>query len=243
MNKFYIFSVIFHLFIGAIFLKSPIKEIPLVLKNRQIVKVSFNKNSTGSKNSNNSGAIQTTQESVETIPEPKIAKEIVTDTIEKSEKKIEIKKNIEKKITKNKKTVEPAKYKPIEKKTSEKNNSTESSIKDSLAGDNRFSLDSDGFYTASSSDGIEFEFLNVVNPSYPQLAKRMKYTKQVIIRTKFLVDIDGNIKNIEILDGLDKFGFREESMRALKQWKFKPITYQGKKIKVYFYKDFKFNVN
>ena len=52
--------------------------------------------------------------------------------------------------------------------------------------------------------------------------------------------VKGNIKNIKFISGETRYGFKEEVFKALEQWKFKPIEYKGKKIKVSFEKTFIF---
>ena len=47
-------------------------------------------------------------------------------------------------------------------------------------------------------------------------------------------------EKIEVLKSNKKFGFDKEVIQALNKWKFEPIVYRGKKIKVYFNKEFVF---
>lgn len=103
-----------------------------------------------------------------------------------------------------------------------------------------FTVDSNGTYTAVSAKGIHFEILHQIDPNYPRQAEMIRYKKEVTIKVRFLVNIDGNIENIEIIKSHKKFGFDKEVIKALKRWKFKPILHNEKQIKVYFNKEFVF---
>ena len=74
------------------------------------------------------------------------------------------------------------------------------------------------------------------------MAKKANFTKEVVIKTKFLVGLNGRVEEVIFLDNFTSYGFRKEVEKALKQWEFAPIIYQGHNIKMYFYKDFRFNV-
>ncbi|MGL4365063.1 energy transducer TonB [Cetobacterium sp.] len=108
---------------------------------------------------------------------------------------------------------------------------------------NKFLQGEDGVFTAISSEGIEYEILKEIDPQYPVRAKKSGYKGMGSVKVKFLVDIDGSVKNIQFLSGEQRFGFKEEVEKALKEWKFKPIQYKNKNIKVYFEKEFKFKKN
>lgn len=67
-----------------------------------------------------------------------------------------------------------------------------------------------------------------------------RYNKTVIVEAKFLVGTDGSVEDIKIIKSHEKFGFDKEVISALKKWKFKPVVYKGRNIKVYFNKEFIF---
>ncbi len=109
-----------------------------------------------------------------------------------------------------------------------------------LAENGNFTLNSDGTYTAVSSKGINFEIIHQIDPSYPRQAEIARYNQIVKVEVKFLVNLEGYVEDIKILKSHNKFGFDKEVISALKKWKFKPIKYNGKGIKVYFNKEFVF---
>ena len=148
----------------------------------------------------------------------------------KEKKKV---KETKKEIKQEKKTLN--KENKNQKESSEKQNSENIFTKSG-----NFTVNSDGSYTAISSKGIDFEIINEVTPDYPRQAEIAGFKQIVIIEAKFLVDLNGNVENIQIIKSYGKFGFDKEVIKALKKWRFKPITYQGKKIKVYFNKEFVF---
>ncbi|MGL5578707.1 MAG: energy transducer TonB [Fusobacteriaceae bacterium] len=107
-----------------------------------------------------------------------------------------------------------------------------------------FISDSSGGRIASSQnmEGLSYTIIRAPNPSYPVQAKRVKISENVVIKTRFIIGLDGRVEKIEILEGTENFGFRNEVKKALRQWQFSPVEYKGKKIKIYFYKDFIFNL-
>lgn len=90
--------------------------------------------------------------------------------------------------------------------------------------------------------GFGYTILREVDPKYPQMAKRIGFKDEVVVRTKFLVGTKGKVEKVIFLDNFEKYGFHAEVEKALYKWEFAPIIYHGKAIKMYFYKDFRFNV-
>lgn len=107
-----------------------------------------------------------------------------------------------------------------------------------------FIKDGKGTYIGDEklNQGIGYKLKKDIYPDYPEMAKKMGFKKEVLIQTKFLVGLDGKIEEIIFIDNFTKYGFQKEVERALKQWEFEPIFFNGKNIKMYFYKDFRFNV-
>ena len=143
-----------------------------------------------------------------------------------------------KKQEKKKKILKP-KEKRKEIKKPIKNN-LEKPKNDSLSKNGNFTTNSDGSYTALSSKGIDFEILHQIDPDYPKQAERIKYSKDVVVTARFLVDLNGFVEKVEITKSHKKFGFDKEVIDSLKKWRFKPIIYNKNIIKVYFTKEFIF---
>lgn len=157
----------------------------------------------------------------------------------KEEPKKEIKEEIKSKISKEESKKEIKKEKTLKNKPQKKRKASEEKIPREEKRDN-FIENSDGTYTAISSSGIDFKIIKQVDPNYPKQAEKLRYDKTVVIEVKFLVGLNGEIEKIEVLKSNKKFGFDKEVIQALNKWKFEPIVYRGKKIKVYFNKEFVF---
>lgn len=190
---------------------------------------------------NISGAKIIKQEKIEEIKEEKtepVKNEEIKSVPEFESKMTRDKKDIkgeEKKPEKNKKTENKKPQKKSETVKKENKNSGENTIKET-----NFIENSDGTYTAVSSKGIDFKILKEISPNYPRQAEMARYNKTVIVEAKFLVGTDGSVEDIKIIKSHEKFGFDKEVISALKKWKFKPVVYKGRNIKVYFNKEFIF---
>lgn len=103
-----------------------------------------------------------------------------------------------------------------------------------------FVANSDGSYTSYSSKGIQFKILRQIDPDYPRQAEIIRYSKDVVVTVRFLVNTKGMIQDIKIIKSHEKFGFDRAVIESLKKWRFKPITFNGKKMNVYFNKEFVF---
>lgn len=190
---------------------------------------------------NISGAEIIKQEKIGEIKEEKtepVKNEEIKSVPEFESKMTRDKKDIkeeEKKPEKNKKTENKKPQKKSETVKKENKNSGENTIKET-----NFIENSDGTYTAVSSKGIDFKILKEISPNYPRQAEMARYNKTVIVEAKFLVGTDGSVEDIKIIKSHEKFGFDKEVISALKKWKFKPVVYKGRNIKVYFNKEFIF---
>ncbi|MGL5655568.1 MAG: energy transducer TonB [Fusobacteriaceae bacterium] len=89
--------------------------------------------------------------------------------------------------------------------------------------------------------GLNFQFLANPEPEYPLVAKRLGYSKDVSVKVRFLVGYNGEIEEAKFYGKEDDLGFQEEVKSTLKKWKLTPITLHGVPVKLYFYKEFKFN--
>lgn len=106
-----------------------------------------------------------------------------------------------------------------------------------------FSQDANGIYTALHADGIQYTILNQIEPVYPEEARSISYSRTVVVNTQFVVGLEGQVESIQILNSPPNLGFKEATSRALKQWKFAPIYFQGVNIKCTFVKNFYFQPN
>ena len=149
----------------------------------------------------------------------------------------------ESRMTKEKKNIKDEKKTEKNKNSQKKSETVKKENKNS--GENikkevNFIENSDGTYTAVSSKGIDFKILKEISPNYPRQAEMARYNKTVIVEAKFLVGTDGSVEDVKIIKSHEKFGFDKEVIQVLKKWKFKPVVYNGRNIKVYFNKEFIF---
>jgi protein TonB len=230
--KFYVLSFLLHLILVFSVIKLPAREIKLDSKN---VVVYLNELKIEGKGNPEPAPLKNLEKE-EKIEEKKIErKEIKKVEKKKVERKIE-KKKVVKKVVPNKKRVE----KVIE-DVSDEVVETQSKVFNPLDG---LVKDGTGIYIGDqrSSQGIGYRIKREVDPIYPQMAKKVGFKDEVVIQTKFLVGLDGKVEEIIFLNDFNKYGFQKEVEKALRKWEFEPIIYHGKNIKMYFYKDFRFNV-
>jgi TonB family protein len=90
---------------------------------------------------------------------------------------------------------------------------------------------STGVYSAVPPGGTQPEELDRVMPRYPSSARRAGVGGAVVVRG--IVRRDGTIDNVEIIRDLD-YGLGEEARRAVSRWRFRPATYRGEPIDVYY---------
>jgi len=100
----------------------------------------------------------------------------------------------------------------------------------------------DGAWAAKNQGikGLSYGFLAQPEPEYPEIARKMGINQDVTIKVRFLIGYKGRAEDIRFYDDAINYGFREEVIKALKNWKATPIEVDGKKVKLYFYKSFKF---
>ena len=255
MKKYVLISLIVHLAILFLFatIKTDEVEKEKLVKN-EVVPIAF----VAKQTSDNPGAktldTQEREKSKEEKPksEPKIEKKV-------EEKKVEEKKPVEKPIEKKAEKTEEKKIESnipdSSSKSSSESSSTSSSDKSSnhsndggspngnSSGEDlgsNFIADGDGTYIALTSEGINYQIINEVEPDYPSQAESIGYSKKVQVTVKFLVGLKGNVEKAEIIKSHKDLGFDAEVMKAIKKWRFKPIFHKGKNIKVYFTKTFVF---
>ena len=263
MKKYVLISLIVHLAILFLFatIKTDEVEKEKLVKN-EVVPIAFVTKQT----SDNPGAktldTQEREKTKEEKPksEPKIEKKVEEKKVEEKkpvEKPIEKKaeKTEEKKIESNISSKEDTSHSDNSSKSSSESSSTSSSDKSSnhsndggspngnSSGEDlgpNFIVDGDGIDIALTSEGINYQIINEVEPDYPSQAESIGYSKKVQVTVKFLVGLKGNVEKAEIIKSHKDLGFDAEVMKAIKKWRFKPIFHKGKNIKVYFTKTFVF---
>ena len=263
MKKYILISLIVHLAILFLFatIKTDEVEKEKLVKN-EVVPIAF----VAKQTSDNPGAktldTQEREKPKEEKPksEPKIEKKVEEKKVEEKkpvEKPIEkkVEKTEEKKIESNISSKEDTSHSDNSSKSSSESSSISSSDKSSnhssdggspngnSSGEDlgsNFIVDGDGIDIALTSEGINYQIINEIEPDYPSQAESIGYSKKVQVTVKFLVGLKGNVEKAEIIKSHKDLGFDAEVMKAIKKWKFKPIFHKGKNIKVYFTKTFVF---
>ena len=75
------------------------------------------------------------------------------------------------------------------------------------------------------------EKLFAPQPQYTEIARKARISGVVIVQA--IIDKQGNVTNIKVLKGLP-MGLEEAAVDAMKQWKFKPATLNGRPVTVYY---------
>ena len=68
-------------------------------------------------------------------------------------------------------------------------------------------------------------------PQYTEIARKARVQGVVIVQA--IIDKEGNVTNVKVLKGLS-MGLDDEAVKAIKKWKFKPATLNGKPVDVYY---------
>jgi TonB family protein len=90
---------------------------------------------------------------------------------------------------------------------------------------------SGGVYTAVPPGGTQPEELDRVVPRYPAAARRAGAEGRVMVRG--IVRKDGTIDNVEVIRDLP-YGLGESARQAVSRWRFRPATFAGEPIDVYY---------
>jgi protein TonB len=103
--------------------------------------------------------------------------------------------------------------------------------------DGGIAVDLDGVAMADLGNDYVFEAYELdqppqpivrVPPSYPFKARERAI--EGVVQIKMLVNIDGSVSHLQILDARPKGVFEESVMRAVPQWKFSPGKIEGKAV-------------
>ena len=92
-------------------------------------------------------------------------------------------------------------------------------------------VDREGVYTAVPPGGTQPEEIDRIVPRYPSEARRAGVSGPVVIRG--IVRRDGKIDNVEIIKDLPH-GLGEAARDAVRRWRFRPATFRGDPIDVYY---------
>ncbi len=88
-----------------------------------------------------------------------------------------------------------------------------------------------GVYTAVPPGGTQPQEIDRAIPRYPPAARRAGVEGAVVVRG--IVRRDGTIDNVEVIKDLPQ-GLGDEARRAVSRWRFRPATYRGEPIDVYY---------
>jgi protein TonB len=70
-----------------------------------------------------------------------------------------------------------------------------------------------------------------VEPSYPDVARRARIEGKVILQA--VVDKEGNVNEVTVLSSNNPM-FNDAAIEAVKQWKYKPATQNGRPVSVFY---------
>jgi TonB family protein len=88
-----------------------------------------------------------------------------------------------------------------------------------------------GVYSAVPMGGTQPEEIERVVPRYPAAARRAGVQGAVVVRG--IVRRDGAIDDVEVIKDLP-YGLGDSAREAVSRWRFRPATYQGEPIDVYY---------
>ena len=75
------------------------------------------------------------------------------------------------------------------------------------------------------------EKINAPSPQYTEIARKARIQGVVIVQA--IIGKDGSVQNVKLLKGLP-MGLDKAAMDAVKSWRFKPATLNGKPVSVYY---------
>jgi TonB family protein len=86
-------------------------------------------------------------------------------------------------------------------------------------------------YPAVPPGGTQPEVVDRVMPAYPSAARKSGVAGRVVLRA--IIRRDGTVDNVQILRDLPE-GLGEAAARAVARWRFRPASYRGEPIDVYY---------
>jgi outer membrane biosynthesis protein TonB len=173
----------------------------------------------------------------------------------KTEKQLEEEKVIEKEIPK--KTYEKEVAITEKKETNENGQAkTEKNIpktktkKEGLSNnqeeDSNIIKSKNGILLVKNNSLLHYEILHMPGEKFPKKARHARLTKAVVVEAIFIVDIEGNTKDIDTKSDFEDYitlGFKDEVEKSIGKYKFSPVYYKGYKVEALFYKKFIFKQN
>jgi len=82
--------------------------------------------------------------------------------------------------------------------------------------------------------------INAPQPVYPETARRARLQGVVILEC--IIDKHGNVKSVKVLRGMP-LGLTDAAVNAVKKWKFKPSTMNGKPVEVIYVLTVRFQIS
>jgi len=76
------------------------------------------------------------------------------------------------------------------------------------------------------------ELVEKVNPVYPEEMRAARATGKVILQA--VIDEEGMVSAVEVLRGSSHAPLDNAAVDAVRQWRYRPATLEGKPVKVYF---------
>lgn len=251
-SKFFIISTLLHIVIFIVFSKFYDSSLK---KEKNYPNININLTISTPSNANKNLAVMTTENKSKKIKSKTPKKKKKNPKKQVVQKKAEIirskPKLVQSKKTKPKEIVKPTDtYYVKSNKNIEKNNSNiemvqETPTNDTVLGDKENDKNlikiQNGKYALKNQkiSGINIIIQKEIPPTYPNLALKMGYKKETLVKVKFLVNKKGEIKDVKFYTH-SKYGFESEVEKALKQWVFEPIVYQNEPMPIYLYKVFHF---
>jgi len=254
-SKFLILSVLFHVLIFIGFSKfsnnnlklgKKIPDINLTLTTLEVNYKPIDKVTT--KNKDNRVTKSKEIEKTEPKKKQKPKKQVVQKKIEVVEEKPKIVQSKKTKLKKVVESIDPSyteSNKNIEKNNNDvevvQNTPTNDAVLEDEENDKNLIKIHNGRYALKNQkvSGVHIVINKEILPTYPNLALKMGYKKETIVKVKFLVNKKGKVGDIKFYTN-SKYGFENEVEKALKQWVFEPVIYRDRPMPLYFYKVFHF---
>ena len=81
-----------------------------------------------------------------------------------------------------------------------------------------------------------------MQPDYPETPRKARISGRVILQA--VIEPDGSVGEIEVFScSRPNLGFEDAATRAVKRWRYKPATQNGRPVAVYFTVLVEFRVN